>query len=108
MTVWIEDAESITTTALLANSLIACRDGNQVQFLTTAGRGAAVVQRLRTALSRSRKRNQTRGQRVAEFTLHHSIYPYTKNGRRYDCVVLWTHKRRHHIAREILDDTLKG
>jgi len=78
-----------------------------VQFLTDASLGPAVVQRLRVALSRSRKRHEAKGSKVAEFTLCHAIYPYTKNGKRHDCIVMWTEKTHHHIEREILDDLLE-
>lgn len=108
MTVRIENAESMGTSALLVEVLTLCKQGESVQFLVSAGLGGAVVQRLRVTLSRSRKRNQARGRRVDEFTMHHSIYPYTSQGKRHDCVVIWTKKYLLHKAREILDDTIEG
>ena len=108
MTIWIENAESKGTSALLVEVLTLCKQGESVQFLVPAGLGGAVVQRLRVTLSRSRKRNLARGRRVDGFTLHHSIYPYSTQGKRHDCVVMWTRKYLSHRARELLDDTIEG
>lgn len=108
MTQWLHDAESKPSAALLAEALMHCYNGEQVQFLVSPGRGGAVVQRLRVALSRSRQRNLRRGVPNNEFTLHHSIYPYALDWKRHDCIVLWIKKHRHHRIREILDDTLRG
>lgn len=108
MTTWIENAESKQTAELLAEVLVRCRQDERVQFLVAAGLGGDVVQRLRVTLSRSRKRNLKRGRKNEEFTLRHSIYPYTLDAKRHDCIVMWTEKNRTHMLRELLDDTLEG
>lgn len=107
MTVWIAGPVVEKTTHLLAEILIRCKAGERVQFLASAGTGEAVVQRLRVALSRSRKRNEARGRRIEEFTLRHQIYSYTHSGIRHDAIVMWIEKHQHHVAREILDDLLE-
>lgn len=107
MAVWIDQSQTEKTAILLGIVLSHCKAGNRVQFLADPSAGEAVVQRLRVALSRSRNRNRDRGRLVSEFTLRNSIYPFTKEGKRYDCIVMWTEKNQHHVAREILDDLLE-
>lgn len=108
MAVWIPPERTEKTTPLLVEILRLCKEGHRVQFLTDPGMGSAVVQRLRVALSRSRQRNINRGRKVAEFTLCHSIHPFTDNqGKRHDAVVMWTHKTQYHVQRELLDDLLE-
>jgi hypothetical protein len=85
-----------------------CKAGEQVQFLTDPGSGEAVVQRLRVALSRSRKRNEAAGRKIDMFTMHDSIYPYTdRSGKRHECVTIWTVKTEQHRDRELLDDLME-
>lgn len=108
MTVLIGQEHTAKTTPLLVEILRHCKQGEQVQFLCDPGAGDAVVQRLRVALSRSRKRNEARGKKVDLFTLHDSIYPHTDlQGKRHDCVVMWIHKTEQHRDRELLDDLLE-
>lgn len=107
MTLWIENAESKRSTDLLGEILYAAREGARVQFLVGAGTGNAVVQKLRVALSRSRNRNRAKGKKVSIFTLKHEIYPFNLNGRRHDCLVMWTEKNKYHEARELLDDIME-
>lgn len=108
MATFINACEYPQTTTLLAAILSHAKQGNRVQFLCEPGIGGAVVQRLRVALSRSRKRNLARGKKIDEFTLHHSIFKYTTlDGKRHDSIVVWTIKTHHHIHREILDDLLE-
>lgn len=109
MTLMIQSEDYKTTNELLAQVLTHCKQTNEaVQFLTDAGAGDAVVQRLRVALTRSRNRHRSLGRKVAVFTLRHSIYPYTdKSGKRHSCVVMWIEKERHHEIREMVDDLLE-
>lgn len=106
MAVWIDPTKSHTTDALIGQVIMLGMTGQRVSFLTDPGAGSAVVQRMRVALSRSRARNKARGRAVSEFTLKHEIYPYTKDGKRHDCVVMWIQKFPHHSRRELLDDIL--
>lgn len=107
MAVWFDISKTPRTRDLTAEVLFLCKQGERVQFLTAAGIGHHVVQRMRVALSRSRAKNRKRGRAVDEFTWHCDIYPYTKDGRRFDCVVMWTEKGFHHRKRELLDDLVE-
>jgi len=108
MTLLINPDPKWKTTELLARLLNHCACGERVQFLVAAGDGLKVVQRLRVALSRSRKRNEGRGVKVKRFTLRHTIYPYTtREGKRHDCIVVWVEQEIHHKSREILDDLME-
>jgi hypothetical protein len=79
-----------------------------VQFLCDPAMGDVVVQRLRVALSRSRKRNEAKGKKIDLFTMHDSVYPYTDtHGKRHDCVVIWISKTETHRDLELLDDLLE-
>jgi hypothetical protein len=105
MAKWIDASQVKRTQDLLAQVLHAALDDSRVQFLVEPSLGPVVVQRMRVALSRSRKRNLKMGRKVQEFTLHHIVYPYTtRDGKRHDCVVIWTEKNFHHRTRELLDD----
>lgn len=102
------DANTIQKTKdLLASVLMHTKQGERVQFLVDPGLGDAVVQRMRVALSRSRGRNRSRGKKIDEFSLRNEIYPFTKDGKRYDCIVMWTEKNHHHRHRELLDDLVE-
>lgn len=108
MTVWIGPEHTKKTTPLLVEILRHTKQGEQVQFLADPGSGEAVVQRLRVTLSRSRVRNRARGRKIDMFTMHHSVYPWHDgNGRRHDCVVIWTNKNETHRDLELLDDILE-
>lgn len=108
MTIWIPPEQTAKTTRLLAAILVECKKGNRVQFLCPPSLGDAVVQRLRVALSRSRKRNEAKGRKLDLFTMHDSVYPFTdENGKRHDCVVIWTNKTETHRDLELLDDLLE-
>lgn len=107
MTKWLDVSTIRKTDELLAHVLVYAKSGERVQFLVDPSAGPAIVQRMRVALSRSRKRNQSRGKPIDEFTLQHEIYPHTKEGKRYDCVVMWTEKHLHHRTRELLDDLVE-
>lgn len=107
MAIWIDTKQTPRTTLLLGTVLTHARSGERVKFLVDSGVGPAVVQRLRVALSRSRKRNEARGKKNSEFTLCHSIHPHTEQGKRFDCIVMWTVKTHHHVERELLDDLLE-
>lgn len=108
MAIWLENAESKKSSDVMAEVLYLGRTGERVKFLVRAGDGHPMVQRMRVALSRSRKKNLRKGNQIEEFTLHHTVHPYTEGGKRFDCVVMWKEKRRHHVIRELLADTLKG
>ncbi|MGL5935901.1 MAG: hypothetical protein ACRCZI_09805 [Cetobacterium sp.] len=107
MTITIETEPSWNTNQLLAVILSHAKTGEHVQFLVEPRAAESVVQRLRVALSRSRNRNKGLGKKVEEFALRHEIYPYTKDGKRFSCIVMWVEKQPHHVARELLDDLME-
>lgn len=107
MAVWLDTTAIHKTKDLLAHVLLHAKNGQRVQFLVGPGLGATVVQRMRVALSRSRQRNRNRGKKIDEFSLRHDCYPYTKDGKRHDCIVMWTEKNHHHRHRELLDDLVE-
>jgi hypothetical protein len=108
MTLLIQPEKDWTTNHLLAAVLSHCKSGERVQFLVEPRVAASVVQRLRVALSRSRNRHKVAGKKIEEFTLRHSIHPYTnRDGKRHSCVVMWVEKQPHHVARELLDDLME-
>lgn len=107
MTLMIQPDPTWDTNHLLAEILTRCKDDQRVQFLVEPRADSHVVQRLRVALSRSRKRNKRNGRKVSEFTLRHSIHPFTKDGKRHSCIVMWIEKQPHHVQRELLDDIMQ-
>lgn len=108
MTLTIQPEPDWNTNHLLAVILTHCKGGEQVQFLTDTRAAENVVQRLRVALSRSRSRHRAQGKKVEEFTLRHSVYPFTDSGgKRHSCIVMWVEKQRHHEVRELLDDLME-
>ena len=97
-----------TSSELLALALVHLLAGNKAQILVERGEGIFTINKLRVALSRSRKRNMKRGRKIQRFTLNHSIYPYTDgNGTRFDAVVLSVKKNRVHRALELVDDMME-
>lgn len=107
MTLMIQPEKDWDTNRLLAEVLSRCVDDQRVQFLVEPRADSHVVQRLRVALSRSRKRNKRNNRKVAEFTLRHSIHPYTHEGKRHSCIVMWIERQQHHLQRELLDDLME-
>lgn len=107
MTLMISPEASWDTNRLLAEILSRCSQNERVQFLVEPRAAPFVVQRLRVALSRSRKRNKQHGRKVSEFTLRHTIHPYTDKGKRHSCIVMWTERQSHHKQRELLDDLME-
>lgn len=107
MAKWIDSSAIQTTKDLTASVLYLAQDGERVQFLVDAGMAAVVAQRMRVALSRSRTKNRNLGKKVKEFVLMYESYPFTKDGKRHDCIVMWTEQNIHHRKRELLDDLVE-
>lgn len=96
-----------TSSELLAAALAHILNGDRVQILVARGEGINTINKLRVALSRTRKRNIQRGRKIHRFTMNHSIYPYTDGiGTRLDAVVLSIKKNRIHRALELADDMM--
>lgn len=107
MAVWIEPKSDWDTNRLLGEVILAAKDDARVQFLVEPQAANDVVNRLRVALSRSRNRHRRQGRKVSQFSLLHSIYPYTKDGIRHACIVMWIERKQHHVHRELLDDLIQ-
>jgi hypothetical protein len=107
MTLMIQPDKDWDTNRLLAEVLSHCANDQRVQFLVEPRADTHVVQRLRVALSRSRNRNRRANKKVNHFTLRHSIHPYTSEGKRFSCIVMWVEKDSHHRQRELLDDLME-
>ena len=108
MTLMIHPEPTWDTNRLLGEILIRAYNDQRVQFLVEPRADSHVVQRLRVALSRSRNRNRRANKKVSEFTLRHSIHPYTdEQGKRHSCIVMWIERQSHHVQREMLDDLME-
>lgn len=108
MTYMIEDARNLKTNDLLVQFLTHAQRGERVQFLVPPSSGPQVVQRLRSALTRSRRRNERNGRKPAMFGVRAEFYPYTDAaGVRHECVVMWTEKTPYHRGQELLQDLVE-
>lgn len=94
------------TEQLLGNVLQHLNRDERVMFLTDAGRGKRVEQRLRVKLSRVRKSMIEQGRMRKHFKLSCSIHPHTEHGKRHDCLVMWRVQNDKHKATELLEDML--
>lgn len=104
MTISLTDTDINDTKALLGAILTHVNADQQVQFLCDPGMGNAVMQRVRVMLSRVRASLAEKGRPKKHFKLHHSVYPYTtKDGKRFDCVVVWKSKNLRHSITESLE-----
>lgn len=93
-----------STERLLTEVLRHLNQDERVMFLTDAGCGAKVEQRLRVKLSRIRQKLIEQGRMRKHFRLSCSIHPHTEGGLRYDCVVMWRFQNETHKAIEMLED----
>lgn len=107
MAIRIYPEDGWDTNRLLGEVLQLALEGHRVRFLVDAGNSGNVVQRLRVALSRSRNRHRRLGRPVLEFTLKHESFPWTEDGKRHDCIIMWTIREQHHEHRELLDDLME-
>jgi hypothetical protein len=94
------------TQALLGAILTHVNADQRVQFLCDPGMGGPIMQRVRVKLSRVRKKLNERGRPKKHFKLHHDIYPYSKDGKRHDCVVVWRTRNLRHSISETLEDLI--
>lgn len=107
MAVRIEEPNLWHTETLLSQVLAPIiKDNSRVAFLCDAGTGLAIVQRLRTMVSRKRNSMERKGKRPKRFKLKATIHPETHNGKRFDCVVMWRHVEEFHMLREELEDII--
>ena len=94
------------TKALLGDIMRHTYAGEQVMFLCEPSLGVRRMQAARVMLSRVRNSLKNKGRKRKYFGLHHSIFPWTEGGKRFDCVVVWAHKNERHQMTEMLEDML--
>lgn len=82
----IDDTEQLL--GLVLGTLLADASG-RVLFICPPSQGAAIVQRLRVAISRNRQRLLAKKIRPRRFRLRATIHPETHDGIRCDACVLW-------------------
>ena len=82
------------------------KTGERVLFLCDPGQGPKIVQRIRVMMSRARKELKKKKRRMQHFRVRHSIHKHTENGKRHDCVVIWSERSESHLHQELLEDLL--
>lgn len=78
----------------------------QVSFLVPAGQANYYVYRIRVMLSRKRKKMYSKGNASKQFTLRATSHTEHKNGKRFDCIVMWCERRRYHDITESIEREL--
>lgn len=96
------------TKHLMSRIMPSIKQGERVMFLTDAGEGLKVVQRIRVMMSRARKKLKRQGKTMIHFSLYHSVHPHTEDGKRHDAVILWASRRESHEVSELLEDIFRG
>lgn len=92
------------TKKLMGQIMPSIKQGERVMFLVEPGVGQAMVQRIRVAMSRARKALRRQNKKMIHFTLHHSVHPHTENGKRHDCIILWSSRNESHEINELLEE----
>lgn len=92
------------TKLLMAQIMPHIKAGERVMFLVEPSCGQPMVQRIRVAMSRARKTLRRQGKKMIHFTLHHSVHPHTENGKRHDCIILWSSRNESHAINELLEE----
>lgn len=78
----------------------------RVSFLVPAGQGFNVCARIRTMISRKRKKISNEGKRPKRFQLNSSVHPETHEGMRMECVVIWQRINDSHGMLETVEEML--
>lgn len=94
------------TERLLEQILPGILTDQRVGFLVPAGESGNVLARIRTMISRKRKKLLTNGVKPKRFELRSSVHPETHAGFRMECIVLWRHVGESHMMSETLEDLL--
>lgn len=94
------------TEAMLTDILTIIMSGERAAFLVPAGAGELILARIRTMISRKRRRLKSMGKKVKHFTLQSSIHPETHDGKRMDCIIVWRQVTVTHAMSEQLEDLL--
>lgn len=95
------------TRHLMATIMPTIKTGERVMFLVPPGVGEPMVQRIRVAMSRARKKLKRTGKKMTHFSLHHSVHPHTEKGERYDAIILWSTRNESHEINELVEDILR-
>lgn len=91
---------------LVAGILMPILAGKRVAFLVPNGEGFNTCARIRTHISRTRKKLMARNIRPMRFTLMSTIHKETWDGKRYDCIVMWRHVTPTNEMTQELEDLL--
>lgn len=96
------------TEALVGELLTHVLEGERVAFLVPAGTAFHIMARVRTMISRRRRRVLEANRKPKRFTLHHTCHAETHNGLRMDCIVVWKHVGESHMLTETLEDLISN
>lgn len=109
MSIKLNDVDVSDTRVLLGAVLthLNADENARVQFLCPAGSGNSTMQRVRVMLSRVRNNLKAKNKPIRQFSLHHSVHPYTHEGKRMDCIIVWRSKSVRHIAIESIEEVIK-
>jgi hypothetical protein len=94
------------TEAMLTDILTVIMSGDRAAFIVPSGAGELILARIRTMISRKRRRLKSMGKKVKYFTLQASIHPETHDGKRMDCIIVWRQVTVTHSMSEQLEDLL--
>lgn len=86
--------------------VVVLRERERVAFLVKAGEAHNTCARIRTFISRTRRKMQSRGKRPKHFRLNSHWHPETHDGIRYDCIIMWHEVHAQNIMREELEDLM--
>lgn len=106
MTTRIDNAPELSTDALLSRLIMGWLNDERVMFLVPRGEAYRYMQRIRTMMSRNRKRQERDGKKRMYFTIHHTTHAHTENGLRYDAIVTWRTQTEDHRRIEALEDMI--
>lgn len=97
----LSDTEKLVETILMEVLV-----GNRCAFLVPAGGAFHVTARIRTMISRNRKKMLAKGRQPLRFTLMSTVHPETHEGVRFDCIIMWKHVTIVHEMASELEDML--
>jgi hypothetical protein len=104
--VYLDKPTLDNTNTLLAEVLTHVLKDHYVHFLVEAGEGRNVVNRLRMQLSRQRKKLRDKGKKFKQFMLYSTIHSETRDGIRYDAIVMWKQQSVSQLAEQDIENIL--
>lgn len=107
MTKRFDDLPLDNTRVLMSRIVPVMKQGERVMFLCASSAGEDMVARIRVMMSRARKKLRQKNKKLIHFKLHHSVCPWTEDGKRHDAVFMWTSRSMIHEHSEMLEDLLR-